>query len=106
MVTKMDELEDEIDKAMKMWREDTGARPEFAKEEQVKEKVDEKGNKWRKIYFGGGAHFRNWLEQSLELYGEDNVETEEIDAKGFRCFEESGGKIHRIWVKGDLKPTP
>ena len=32
-------------------------------ENQVREKTDEKGNKWRKPYFGGGAHFRNWLEQ-------------------------------------------
>jgi len=79
----MDELEDKIDR-----------------EELVKEKVDEKGNKWRKIYFGGGEHFRNWLEQCLELHGEDNVETEEIDSKGFRCFEESGEKMYRIWVKG------
>ena len=99
----MDELEDKIDEVVKMKRQDFGVRPEFAKEESVKEKVDEKGNKWRKTYFGGGKHFSNWLKQCLELYGEDNVETEEIDSKGFQCFEESGEKMYRIWVKSDPK---
>jgi hypothetical protein len=45
-------------------------------EEQVREKIDEKGNKWLKLYFGGGAHFRNWLEQCKEIYGEEDVEVE------------------------------
>ena len=45
-------------------------------ENQVREKIDEKGNKWRKLYFGGGAHFRNWLEQCKEIYGEEDVEVE------------------------------
>jgi hypothetical protein len=65
-------------------------------EEQVREKIDEKGNRWRKVYFGGGEHFRNWLEQCREL-GE--VEVEEIEPKGFKCFEEGGGKLYRIWMK-------
>ena len=26
----------------------------IAQEEQVRERIDEKGNRWRKIYFGGG----------------------------------------------------
>jgi hypothetical protein len=60
------------------------------------ERVDEKGNRWRKVYFGGGAHFRNWLEQCREL-GE--VEVEEVDSKGFKCFEEGGQKLYRIWMK-------
>ena len=68
-------------------------------EEQVKEKVDEKGKKWRKLYFGGGAHFTNWLGQSKEIYGEDNVEVEEVDSTGFKCFEESGEKMYRIWAR-------
>ena len=68
----------------------------LAQEELVKEKVDAQGNKWRKVYFGGGAHFQNWLEQCREL-GE--VEVEEVDSKGFRCFEESGEKMYRIWMK-------
>ena len=45
-------------------------------ENQVRKKIDEKGNKWRKLYFGGGAHFRNWLEQCKEIYGEEDVEVE------------------------------
>jgi len=73
-----------------------GERERLAREELVREKVDEKGNRWRKVYFGGGAHFRNWLEQCREL-GE--VEVEEVDSKGFKCFEESGEKLYRIWMK-------
>ena len=68
-------------------------------EEQVKEKRDEKGNKWRKLYFGGGAHFKNWLDQCKEIYGEENLEVEEIDSTGFKCFEEAGEKMYRIWVR-------
>ena len=74
-------------------------RERLAQEEAVQERVDQEGNKWRKVYFGGGAHYRNWLSQCLELYGEENVEVEEIDSKGFRCFEETGEKLYRIWVK-------
>jgi hypothetical protein len=77
-----------------MAQEDEAAR--LAREEQVREKVDEKGNRWRKVYFGGGEHFRNWLEQCREL-GE--VEVEEIDSKGFKCFEEGGEKLYRIWMR-------
>ena len=69
------------------------------REEQVKEKKDEKGNKWQKLYFGGGAHFRNWLEQCKEIYGEENLEIEEVDPTGFKCFEEGGGSIYRIWAR-------
>ena len=43
-----------------------------------------------------GEHFRNWLEQCREL-GE--VEVEEVDTKGFKCFEEGGEKLYRIWMK-------
>ena len=68
----------------------------LAQEELVKEKVDAQGNKWRKVYFGGGAHFQNWLEQCREL-GE--VEVEEVDSRGFKCFEEAGEKMYRIWMK-------
>jgi hypothetical protein len=68
----------------------------LAQEELVREKVDARGNRWRKVYFGGGAHFQNWLEQCREL-GE--VEVEEVDSKGFKCFEESGEKMYRIWMK-------
>lgn len=71
----------------------------LAKEEKVREKIDEKGIKWIKVYFGGGAHFRNWLDQYLEVYGEENVEVEEVDSTGFKCYEEFGEKMYRIWIK-------
>lgn len=74
-------------------------RQRMAEEEKVLEKTDEKGSKWRKVYFGGGAHFRSWLGQFLELCGEDNVEVEEADSSGFQCYEESGEKMYRIWAK-------
>ena len=73
------------------------------KEAGIREKVDERGNKWRKVYFGGGPHFRNWLEQTIELCGKENVQVEEVDSKGFQCFEEAGEKMYRIWVK-ETKP--
>ena len=68
----------------------------MAQEERVQVRVDRDGNKWRKVYFGGGGHFRNWLAQCKEL-GE--VEVEEVDPAGFKCYEESGEKVYRIWVK-------
>jgi len=76
--------------------EETREGERLTQEELVKEKVDARGNKWRKVYFGGGAHFQNWLEQCREL-GE--VEVEEVDSKGFKCFEEAGEKMYRIWMK-------
>ena len=79
-----------------MAQEQERERERIAQEELIREKRDEKGNKWRKVYFGGGAHFRNWLEQCREL-GE--VEVEEIDSTGFKCYEESGEKLYRIWMK-------
>ena len=78
-----------------MNEEDT-IRERMAQEELVQERIDEKGNKWRKVYFGGGAHFRNWLDQCKEL-GE--VEVEEVDPRGFKCYEEAGEKLYRIWVR-------
>jgi len=68
-------------------------------EESIQEKVDQQGVTWRKLYVGGGAHFRNWLSQCIEIYGEENIAVEDIDSTGFRCFEESDEKMHRIWVK-------
>lgn len=75
----------------------------IAEEDLIRERVDEKGNIWRKVYFGGGAHFRNWLDQTVELCGKANVEVEEIDSRGFKCFEEGGEKMYRIWVKKTAK---
>ena len=74
-------------------------RQRIAEEDMFREKVDEEGNRWTKVYFGGGAHLRNWLSQFIELKGEDNVRIEEIDSRGFQCFEESGERMCRIWVK-------
>ena len=68
----------------------------IAEEDLVREKTDAKGDKWKKVYFGGGEHFKNWLEQSREL-GE--VMVEEVDSTGWKCFEEGGEKLYRIWVK-------
>ena len=74
-------------------------RQRIAEEETFWEKVDEDGTRWTKVYFGGGAHFRNWLSQVTELKGEENVKVEEADSTGFQCYEESGEKMYRIWVK-------
>ena len=71
----------------------------MAEEEKVRERVDENGRRWTKVYFGRGAHFRNWLNQFIELKGEENVKVEEADSRGFQCYEESGEKMYRIWVK-------
>jgi hypothetical protein len=71
-------------------------RERMAEEELVRERVDARGNTWRKVYFGGGAHFKNWLAQCKEL---GQVMVEEIDSTGFKCFEEGGEKLYRIWVK-------
>ena len=71
----------------------------IAEEESIREKVEEDGTRWTKVYFGSGAHFRNWLNQFIELRGEENLKVEEADSTGFRCYEESGEKMYRIWVK-------
>ncbi len=68
----------------------------LAMENQIREKIDEQGQKWVKVYCGGGEHFKNWLEQCKEL-GE--VMVEEADSTGLKCFERSGEKFFRIWVK-------
>ncbi len=71
----------------------------IAEEELVQEKIDEEGNKWKKVYFGGGDHFKNWLVQCKEL---GDVMVEEVDSKGYKCFEEAGEKLYRIWMKMDV----
>ena len=78
-------------------------RERIAQEEEVREKTDKEGSKWLKLYFGSGAHFRNWLSQIEEIYGKENIEIEEIDPTGFKCFEESQEKLYRIWVKETAK---
>ena len=71
----------------------------MAEEGKIQQRADEDGTRWTKVYFGGGAHFRNWLSQFVELKGEDDIRVEEADSKGFQCYEESGEKMYRIWVK-------
>lgn len=71
-------------------------------EEKIREKTDGGGNKWVKLYFGGGTHFRNWLSQIEEIYGRENIEIEEVDSTGFKCFEESQEKMYRTWVKENV----
>ena len=68
----------------------------MADEALVTERTDEEGNKWTKVYFGGGEHFKNWLDQCKQL-GE--VMVEEVDATGYTCFEMAGEKLFRIWMK-------
>ena len=58
---------------MKKVTEEDREEERMAEEDLIRERVDEKGNIWRKVYFGGGAHFRNWLDQTTELCGEENV---------------------------------
>ena len=71
----------------------------WAEEDKVRERVDEHGDTWKKVYFGGGTHFKNWLDQTIELRGEANVMVEEADATGLKCFEQGGEKMFRIWVR-------
>lgn len=71
-------------------------RERISEESEISERVDEQGNTWRKVYFGGGPHFQNWLKQCREL-GE--VLVEEIPPRGFVCYEETGEKLYRIWMK-------
>lgn len=69
-------------------------------EESVRERIDETGSKWRKVYFGGGAHFSNWLEQFKEIYGEENIEVERIESiDGPACFTGSEEPMVRIWTR-------
>ncbi|MBW2637475.1 MAG: hypothetical protein JRC86_08150 [Deltaproteobacteria bacterium] len=67
-------------------------------EEKLRKRIDERGNRWSKIYFGSGSHFRNWLGQAQEIFGEENIEVEEADSTGLACFDEGEEKAHRIWL--------
>lgn len=70
----------------------------IAEEDLIREKVDKEGRRWKKVYFGGGEHFKNWLEQCKEL---GDVEVEEADPTGYKCFELGGEKLYRIWMRID-----
>jgi hypothetical protein len=67
----------------------------IAEEEKIREKVDDDGTGWTKVYFGGRANLKSWLSQFVELRGEENVKVEEADSTGFQCYEESGEKMYR-----------
>ena len=85
--------------AKDMAKQEDALHKRMAEEETFRGKVEEDGTIWTKVYFGGGAHFRNWLSQFIELKGEENVKVEETDSTGFQCYEEAGEKMYRIWVK-------
>lgn len=71
----------------------------IAREEAVKEKKDESGNTWRKVYFGSGTHFENWLSQFIEVYGENNIEIEKLNSCDLVCFDKGANEPVRIWAK-------
>jgi len=48
--------------------EEISIRERMAKEELVKERIDEEGNRWTKVYFGGGQHFENWMKQRKTMF--------------------------------------
>ena len=68
-------------------------------EEKVRHREDPDGTRWVKVYFGGGEHLRNWLEQCREIAGDDNVRTERVDQEGLACFADGGECLYRIWVR-------
>jgi hypothetical protein len=71
----------------------------LAEEEKIRTRIDEHGITWRKIYFGSGPHLQNWLDQTIELFGQENVHTEEVDMPGLSCFKDGQDKLYRIWAK-------
>jgi len=68
------------------------------KEAEFQEFTDEAGNWWRKVYFGGGSHLQNWVEQSNEIYGPANIFVEEVDYGEMPCFNQ-GEHAFRIWAR-------
>jgi hypothetical protein len=74
-------------------------RRKIAEEGTIQQRTDPAGKVWRKVYSGGGDHYRSWLAQCREVYGEENVLVEEVDSAGWRCYDESGEKLYRIWVR-------
>lgn len=70
-------------------------------EGEIRHKTDANGHRWFKVYFGSGAHYRNWLEQAEEVFGRDNIQTEEVPFPGLKCFAEDEETAFRIWVRED-----
>ena len=81
--------------------EESRERARLEAEERVRVRHEPDGSRWVKVYFGGGDHLRNWLEQAREIAGEDNVRTEEIAPDGLGCFELGGEALLRVWVRRD-----
>ena len=77
----------------------TGAGCSIQQENNVVEKIDAQGNVWKKAYFGSGSHFNHWLEQFIEIYGEENIEVEEYRQSELSCFGDGSDVLKRIWVK-------
>lgn len=67
-------------------------------EEQVQQRTDADGTKWKKKYFGTGRHFENWHAQCVEIFGAANVEVEPVHLSGLRCIGEET-PAYRIWVR-------
>ncbi len=38
----------------------------MAEEDRIQERIDEAGNRWQKIYLGGGEHCKHWIGQFKE----------------------------------------
>ncbi len=71
-------------------------------EDDVRERRDADGTRWRKVYSGSGEHLKNWLEQTRELVGKENVEVERVERTGLACFD-SGEGLFRIWVRASAQ---
>ncbi len=82
----------------------------LAEEEWERVRIDRQGNTWKKVYFGSGQHLKNWLDQTIELFGQDNVKMEEVTSSGSGCSGGGSEKLYRVWVKevksSDMPPLP
>ncbi len=76
-----------------------GAACSIQQENKVVKKKDAQGNIWEKAYFGSGSHFNHWLEQFIEIYGEENIDVEEYRQSELSCFGDGSDILKRIWVK-------
>ncbi len=71
----------------------------FEEEEKIYEMTDREGRKWKKVYFGDGEHFKNWLDQIKQIAGEVKVEEVFFDEG---CLK--GKRMYRIWIRqGSIK---
>lgn len=75
----------------------------LALEGKITEKVDRDGTRWWKAYAGGGAHADNWIQQYKEIYGEENIQIEEVVSPCLKCYKGSDEKQLRVWVREEAK---